>query len=220
MITTAIIISYQDKTPILVPYRHPDTIQVKISPTMTRSDLELITPSQDEFYDAKIFTTSFHSSDRSNLENLKRNGYFYSYSLSAKRPVNELGIIINIAISLNPDDPGLASILDPTSRSTNTAKRISFTGKPIGEFAWSHPLSLIVADQWILMKIQFMPKLIKNPNGSYSIPTISDADKAWAEEMGRKILDRATVLGLTSRPAESAPLWAKEQVAKRRAARK
>ncbi|MCX6366287.1 MAG: hypothetical protein NTX57_06200 [Armatimonadetes bacterium] len=136
------------------------------------------------------------------------------------RDSDKLFLSIDIAISLNPDDAGLASIISPSSAPRDTSKKSSFTGKPIGKYAWSHPSSLIVADHWVLMKLQFRSKPIKNPDGSFTFPPISDGDKAWAEEMGRKILDRATVLGLTSRPAESAPLWAKEQVAKRRAEQK
>jgi hypothetical protein len=62
--------------------------------------------------------------------------------------------------------------------------------------------------------------LVKGLDGEWIPQKVSAADWRSLEDKAIKILDRATVLGLTSRPAESAPLWAKEQVAKRRAEQK
>jgi hypothetical protein len=209
----------QEQQPSLT-FRNPDSIKVKPGTTISRADFDLIIPELNELLEFKVFTKLFEKTDNSSIESLKNSGVYSFYRISATRDSDKLFLLIDIAISVNPDDPGLASVISPSSVSKDPSKKSSFTGKPIGKYAWSHPTSLIVADHWVLMKLQFRPKLIKNPDGSFTSPPIADGDKAWAEEMGRKILDRATVLGLTSRPAESAPLWAKEQVAKRRAERK
>jgi hypothetical protein len=209
----------QEQQPSLT-FRNPESIKIKPGPTISRADFDLIIPEQDELLEFKILHKLFSKTDISNITSLKYSGVYSFYSITITRASDKLFLLINIAISVNPDDAGLASVISPSSAAKDTSNKSSFTGKSIGKYAWSHPSSLIVADNWVLMKLQFMPKTIKNPDSSFTIPPISDGDKAWAEEMGRKILDRATVLGLTSRPAESAPLWAKEQVAKRRAEQK
>jgi hypothetical protein len=219
MIFIAAPVIVQDQQPPL-SFNKLDRLSIKTPPTLSRADFEILSPSTEELKDFKFAFSQFSETDRSSQESLKENRCYYFYSWTAKRNSDQLTFYFQIAITLDPNRIGMVSMLAPTSIVNPPLVDGSFTGKPIGRYAYSYPLSLLVEDGWVLMKFQFMPTLLKKPEGGYSIPALSDTDKAWAEEIGRKILDRATVQGLTSRPAASAPLWAKEQVAKRRAERK
>jgi hypothetical protein len=218
MLTTMMIVSQQQ--PILA-IREPESIRIKAASIVTKTDFSLIVPEKDEIQNFTFVNTSYKELDHNDLSELKRRGYYNSYHFFLKRNDSSLMIAVDILISLDPDDIGLSYMLGSTSVANNPGeKKTSFTGKPIGKYVWSYPKMLLVEDHWILMKVLLMPQNNRNPDKSITFGTLTDADKAWAEEIGRRILDRATVLGLTSRPAESAPLWAKEQVAKRRAERK
>jgi hypothetical protein len=56
---------------------------------------------------------------------------------------------------------------------------------------------------------------IEDPNGNLIYSPLISRDFLLVEDLVIKMLDRMTVLGLTSRPKESAPEWAKRQVADR-----
>jgi hypothetical protein len=218
MLTTTIIVSQQQPS---LAIRIPESITIKSAPIITKHDFALIIPEKDEIENFKFTNTSYHEVNHDDISELKRRGYYNSYHFFIKNKNENLTISVSILISLDPSDIGLSYMLGSTSTANNpTERKTSFTGKPIGKYVWSYPTALLVEDYWILMKVQLVPQNKRNSDNSITFGTITDGDKAWAEEMGRKILDRATVLGLTSRPAESAPLWAKEQVAKRRAEQK
>lgn len=60
----------------------------------------------------------------------------------------------------------------------------------------------------------------KDQFGNKIFLPVDYADIRLVETIVLKMLDRLTVLGLTSKPKESAPEWAKRQVAERLAGRK
>ncbi|MCX6365139.1 MAG: hypothetical protein NTX57_00285, partial [Armatimonadetes bacterium] len=61
---------------------------------------------------------------------------------------------------------------------------------------------------------------IKDNRGNTITLPINPADIRLLEILVIRMLDRMTVFGLTSKPKESAPEWAKRQVAERLAGRK
>ena len=218
MFISTIIVSQQQPS---LAIRMPESIKIKAAPIVTKYDFSLIVPEKNEIEDFTSTNTSYSEINHDNIPELIKKGYYNSYHFFIKNKNEKMIIAVSILISLDPCDIGLSYMLGSTSTANNPAERkTSFTGKSIGKYVWSYPTTLLVEDYWILMKVQLVPQNKRNSDNSITFGTITDADKAWAEEMGRKILDRATVLGLTSRPAESAPLWAKEQVAKRRAEQK
>lgn len=199
----------------------PDSITTKTAPAMQSSDFNLIIPAKEEYLGFKYLFAGHREIDRSNIKELKNAGCFSLYSWTIQRESDKLILKILIAISLNPDVVGMVSSLGVSNLSHNPdEKKTSFSGKLIGKYVWSYPKTLFIEDNWVLMKIDLRPQNTRNADNKISFGTITEADKLWAEELGQKILDRATVLGLTSRRPTSAPLWAKEQVAKRRAERK
>ena len=202
-------------------YGIPDSITTKTAPAMQSSDFNLIIPSKEDYPGFKYLFSGFKSFDRANIKDLKNAGYFSIYSWTIQRDYDKLMLDITIAISLDPDVVGRVSFLGASNRSHNPdEKKTSFSGKLIGKYVWSYPKTLFIEDNWVLMKIDLRPQNTRNADNKISFGIVTEADKLWAEELGQKILDRATVLGLTSRRPTSAPLWAKEQVAKRRAERK
>jgi hypothetical protein len=220
MIYVPVLIVVQDQQPSL-GYQVRDSVSEKKPPQILRSDYDLITPAKEEYDGFKFLFTGYTASGSKDMASLANTGYYSAYSWTIKRQTDNLMIDITLAVSANPEVVGMVSSLGASHVGKSVhEKKTSFSGKPIGKYAWSYPNVLFVEDNWLLMKIDLRPQNTRNPDNSVTSGSVTDADRVWAEEIGRKILDRATVLGLTRHPASSAPGWAKEQIAKRRAERK
>lgn len=97
--------------------------------------------------------------------------------------------------------------------------------RKIGQRVWSRRATeddchFYVADKQIGVGV-FITR-VRKIRGKADIPLvpITNDEVRFAEDIVLKMLDRLTVLGLTSRPKESAPDWAKRQVEKRLTSRR
>jgi hypothetical protein len=99
------------------------------------------------------------------------------------------------------------------------------SGRKIGQCNWfkkpyDYACSFYVAEKQIGfgVALQRFPQRRGEPPAP--LAPISAEELRLAEDIVLKMLDRLTVLGLTSRPKESAPGWAKRQVERRLAGRR
>lgn len=98
------------------------------------------------------------------------------------------------------------------------------SGRKIGQHSWFkkssvHACSFYVAEKQLGIGVALQRFPPKRGEAPAPLAPIRAEEIRLAEDIVLKMLDRLTVLGLTSRPKESAPSWAKRQVESRLAGR-
>jgi hypothetical protein len=96
----------------------------------------------------------------------------------------------------------------------------TLSGRRIGQRAWAatNNRTLYVVDGRAGVAVLSQRRVRFDESGRPYLPEVTKADALFAEELAVKILARLQAMGVTSKPAASAPTWAKKEVAERLAA--
>lgn len=141
-------------------------------------------------------------------------GYFSSATVRLLQKQNGADYQFEIAIHCEPSNEGAVFGLAPTALLKGPTPG-SFSNRPIGARSWVLDRVLYIEDGWIMMTVKVMPTITRDEERRPHFGPVTENDLLWAENEARRILHRATVLGLTTTPREKAPAWAKDEMEKR-----
>lgn len=181
-------------------------------PKVTQKQLALCLPEPNRTDNSKYSILSGHTPRTQN--EIVQAGYFSSATLLILQKQKGANFQFEIAIHCEPNNEGAVFGLAPTALLKGPTPG-SFSNRPIGARSWVLDRVLDIEDGWIMMTVKVMPTITRDEERRPHFGPVTEDDLLWAENEARRILHRATVLGLTTTSPEKAPTWAKDELQKR-----